>query len=350
VVVSDLHLGSRSEGDVLRRRVARDALLERLDGADRLVLLGDAIELRQSPARDAMAIAQPVLEELGAALGTARRSSWCPAITTHALVAPWLERRGAHVEPPPLGLEEHPGKGASAATEAIAQWIAPAQLTVAYPRHLAARRRLRDARPLPRPSHDGADVRAPRRRDHGAPRRRGPGGGRQADDYEAALAPLYAWMHAMAERSGGGKRRPAVERERRGVARARRRRAPAAARPPAGRNPSARDLGREPPRARAGTADFSAEELRRAGVLAMAEAVDRSTSTRATSSTATRTVPGPRQRRLDGVVAWRWRAGSPTPAAGSTRRCSCSAGARARTGPGSVVEVRDSGPPILSRC
>jgi UDP-2,3-diacylglucosamine pyrophosphatase LpxH len=69
VVVSDLHLGSRSEADVLRRRAPRDKLIERVEGADRLVLLGDTIELRQGPAREAMAVAQPVLEELGGALG-----------------------------------------------------------------------------------------------------------------------------------------------------------------------------------------------------------------------------------------------------------------------------------------
>ncbi len=41
LVVSDLHLGSRSEADVLRDPAARDALLRELEGADRLVILGD---------------------------------------------------------------------------------------------------------------------------------------------------------------------------------------------------------------------------------------------------------------------------------------------------------------------
>jgi hypothetical protein len=35
-----------------------------------------------------------------------------------------------------------------------------------------------------------------------------PADGATPDDYEAALAPLYAWMHALSERSGGGRRRP----------------------------------------------------------------------------------------------------------------------------------------------
>jgi len=41
LVVSDLHLGARTGVDVLRRPVARGVLLERLDGVERLVLLGD---------------------------------------------------------------------------------------------------------------------------------------------------------------------------------------------------------------------------------------------------------------------------------------------------------------------
>src|SRR4051794_41226934 len=69
VVVSDLHLGSRSEGDVLRRRVARDKLLERIEGTDRLVPLGDPIEPRQGPPPGAMADPPPGPAGLGAAPG-----------------------------------------------------------------------------------------------------------------------------------------------------------------------------------------------------------------------------------------------------------------------------------------
>src|SRR3954454_16700671 len=105
VVVSDLHLGSRSEGDVLRRRVAREKTLERVEGADRLVLLGGTVELRQGPAREGVAMPQPVLEELGAALGNGREVIRVPGNRTAALVAHSLAARGAHAEPPPLGLE-----------------------------------------------------------------------------------------------------------------------------------------------------------------------------------------------------------------------------------------------------
>jgi len=44
LIVSDLHLGLRTGVDVLRRPAALARLLEALDGVDRLVLLGDALE------------------------------------------------------------------------------------------------------------------------------------------------------------------------------------------------------------------------------------------------------------------------------------------------------------------
>jgi hypothetical protein len=275
VVISDLHLGSRSEGDVLRRRVARDKLIERVEDADRLVLLGDTVELRQGPAREAMAIARPVLEELGAALGGDCEVVLVPGNHDHALVAPWLERRGAHVEPPPLGLEEHPGAEASAATEAIAQWLAPASLTVAYPGvwlrddvYATHGHYLDRHTTVPTFERLGAGI-------MGRLVGTVPETEARPEDYEAALAPLYAWMHAMAERSGSGKRRPPSS----ASAEAWRVLGGDGHRPLRGRLlagvlplgiSGVNRLGLGPVRA-----DFSAEELRRAGVLAMAEAVAR---------------------------------------------------------------------------
>ena len=73
LVVSDLHLGGRLGHDVLRRPAALDALLAALDGVDRLVLLGDIIELAERRPRQAMEVAEPVLRALGARLGRCRR-------------------------------------------------------------------------------------------------------------------------------------------------------------------------------------------------------------------------------------------------------------------------------------
>ena len=103
LVVSDLHLGARTGVDLLRRPAARAALLERLDGADRLVLLGDVLELRHGPLREAVAAARPVLE----AIGDAFRGPEVVLVAgnhDHRLVAAWLEQRGSSGRPPPLGL------------------------------------------------------------------------------------------------------------------------------------------------------------------------------------------------------------------------------------------------------
>ena len=69
LVVSDLHLGARLGRDVLRRPEALEALLAALDGVERLVLLGDIVELLEGRPRQAMEVAEPVLRALGARLG-----------------------------------------------------------------------------------------------------------------------------------------------------------------------------------------------------------------------------------------------------------------------------------------
>src|SRR4051794_41456110 len=92
LVVSDLHLGARTGVDVLRRPGARGALLERLDGVDRLVLLGDTLELRHGPLREALAAARPVLEAIGAAM--ARGEGVLVAGNhDHPPPTPWLRGR-----------------------------------------------------------------------------------------------------------------------------------------------------------------------------------------------------------------------------------------------------------------
>ncbi|HET8863718.1 MAG TPA: hypothetical protein VFM94_10760, partial [Solirubrobacterales bacterium] len=57
-IISDLHLGSGFGEDLLRDAEIRGLLLDRLAGADRLVLLGDALELRELPLATALDSAQ----------------------------------------------------------------------------------------------------------------------------------------------------------------------------------------------------------------------------------------------------------------------------------------------------
>ncbi len=133
LIVSDLHLGSNSKIDVLRRPELRAALLERLADVDRVVLLGDVLELRHGPLREAMAAARPFFEDLGRVLGE-RELVLTAGNHDHALIEPWLAARGAHDDPGPLGLEQllDPAE-ASPALALLARWAAPARTRIAYP-------------------------------------------------------------------------------------------------------------------------------------------------------------------------------------------------------------------------
>src|SRR3954453_11311284 len=88
LVLSDLQLGLRSGEDLLRYGEARAVLRERLDGVDRVVLLGDTLELRQGLLSAALGIARPFFAELGAALGD-REVVLVPGNHDHRLLATW---------------------------------------------------------------------------------------------------------------------------------------------------------------------------------------------------------------------------------------------------------------------
>jgi hypothetical protein len=197
LVVSDLHLGSRTDADVLRRQDARDALAAAVDGADRLVLLGDTLELRHGPVAAAIATAAPTFAAIGDALRPGAEVVLVAGNHDHALVAPWLERRALDGDPG-LGLSASGGPDASEAVAQVAELLRPARLRVAYPglwlredvyalhghyldRHITIPTFERIA------SGFMARV-AGHVPDHGA----------TATDYEAALAPLYAWLHVVA--------------------------------------------------------------------------------------------------------------------------------------------------------
>ena len=121
----------------------------------------------------------------------------------HGLVAR-LDRRppaGGAVGVPRAGGADRPGRG-RAAGRPPGRARAAGPLLARLPGRLAARRRLRHPRALLRPPHHRADVRAARRRRDGALGRcRLPEDGARPDDYEAALAPLYAFMHQLTQRS-----------------------------------------------------------------------------------------------------------------------------------------------------
>ena len=131
LIVSDLHLGIPSKRDSLRSPRARDALLERARGADRVVLLGDTIELTETTLERALAVARPFFERLGSALGEPGEVILTAGNHDRDLVLPWVR---AHLERlTPFELEEAIPLRTSAALAAVADALRPARIRVAYP-------------------------------------------------------------------------------------------------------------------------------------------------------------------------------------------------------------------------
>lgn len=128
-IVSDLHLGSAFGEDLLRDQAIRRMLLEEVAGADRLVLLGDVLELRELPLPAVLDRARPFFEELGEAMA-GRPVLLVPGNHDHRLVEPLLERQA--LEERPLGLEQVAAPAGEAAGR-IDRWLGPAELRVAYP-------------------------------------------------------------------------------------------------------------------------------------------------------------------------------------------------------------------------
>jgi calcineurin-like phosphoesterase family protein len=272
LVVSDLHLGTRAGTDVLSRDGVLEGLLDALEGVDRVVLLGDILELRQGNAHAVLERARTVLERLGERLGE-RAVVLVPGNHDHALIGGWLERR-----PGALGLEQRCApREASFVAEACAAMLAPAPTEVAYPGlwvadgvyamhghyldlHMTVPTIERLAVSVSgRLSLDGG-----RRWDDA----------RSVDDYEAVLSPVYAWVHAAAQ---SGRASEAIQG-------GRTMKAWNALRPPRGRALRSRALPVVFPWAvralnTAGLGPLSSEisgaELRRAGLRAASEVVER---------------------------------------------------------------------------
>jgi len=198
LIVSDLHLGSVSGADVLRRPELRATLFEAVADVDRVVLLGDVLELRHGPLREAMSAARPVFEELGRALA-GRELILTAGNHDHALVEPWLSHRGEEDMPPPLGLEQLLEPAAvSPALARIAAWAAPALVRVAYPGLwvrpdvYACHGHYLDCH-LTVPTLERLSVGAMSRL-LGRPARTFS----SVDDYESVGAPVFAWRDAVA--------------------------------------------------------------------------------------------------------------------------------------------------------
>jgi predicted phosphodiesterase len=202
LVISDLHLGKTGHNDLLRRADLRAPLLEAIERADRLVILGDGLELREAAHREAMDVASPFFRAIGAKLGPDKELILLAGNHDHGIAAGWIDARLQSEPSGFLGLEQRfaPDEAGPLARR-LAEAAKPARLQLAYPgiwlrddvyafhghysdvhatvptfERLAAGTMARYVAKLPA--------------QHATP-----------DDYEAVLSPLYAWLHALTQRA-----------------------------------------------------------------------------------------------------------------------------------------------------
>jgi hypothetical protein len=199
LVISDLHLGKPF--DLLRRPDLREPLLEEVRRSDRLVVLGDGLELRDQPQRAALDVAGDFFADAGRALGPEGELLVLAGNHDHGLVAGWIDGRLVTEPSGFLGLEQYlePAEAGPLAA-ALAERAGPPRVRFAYPGVW-----LRDDVYAIHGHYSDLHSKVPtiERLAAGAMARFAvalPGEGAVPDDYEAALAPIYAWMHALTQR------------------------------------------------------------------------------------------------------------------------------------------------------
>jgi hypothetical protein len=130
-VISDLHVGALAKRSVAVERRSIEVLAERLEGIDHLVLLGDALELREAPIRQVLDASEPLFRALGEVVGDAR-VTLVPGNHDHQLGAALFDaRRLDGAGPLPLDASAPPPDSGPVAR--IAEWLRPAELRLAYP-------------------------------------------------------------------------------------------------------------------------------------------------------------------------------------------------------------------------
>ncbi len=179
----------------------RAPLLTALAHCDRLVLLGDVLELRHGPVREALRAAARPLQEIGAALGAGGEVVIVAGNHDHHLIEGWAQRRAADAPPAALALETPVAPAGGEPLGEIAELLSPARVRGAYPGVW-----LRDDVYAIHGHYLDLHLTVPtlERLAAGVMRRIvafGPAQPRTAEDYEAALVPIYAWIHALAQRA-----------------------------------------------------------------------------------------------------------------------------------------------------
>lgn len=187
---------------MLRQARSRAVLLDFVGQCERLVLLGDVLELRHGPLGAALSSAEPVLREIGQALGPGREAVIVAGNHDHHLVSAWMERRPTDREDGGLGLAASVDWRPGEILDTIAGWLTPATVQVSYPGiwlrgdvyathgHYSDRHTT-----VPMFERLGAGLMARIVHEPSS-------GPCRTEDYEAILAPIYAWVHAVAQTGG----------------------------------------------------------------------------------------------------------------------------------------------------
>jgi predicted phosphodiesterase len=130
-IISDLHLGNLVASDLVRDPEICVTLLDELSGADRVVLLGDVLELRDRPAGEIVERSAPFLELLGTAVGNEGEIIYVPGNHDHRLAESVLDRRTLG-PPAHLDLEQRFEPTTDLAAQ-LAELTRPARFNLAYP-------------------------------------------------------------------------------------------------------------------------------------------------------------------------------------------------------------------------
>lgn len=331
---------------------ARRRLIAELQDVDRLILLGDVLALRDGPALTVLDAGRALLEELAQAL-KGRQIVIVPGNHDHQLAAPLLERGRLDGDGDRLAVERPLEPGASGLLDWIGAALTGVEVVVAYPGlwvrpdvYAMHGHYLDCHMTVPRLECLLASV---MQTVTGEP----PETGAVPRDYEATLAPIYAFGHALAQSASRRDRRRSL-----GASLWRRLQVHGLEQVSAagGRGSTlvagALAAGAVGTLNRSGVgafrADLSPGELGRAGVRAMGEVVRR-LGVRADYVLFGHTHrPGP----LEGEPSWTLPGGACLVNAGSwvyTPALVGDAGEQGPHWPGTCVVVRDSGPPELRR-
>jgi predicted phosphodiesterase len=192
-------MGALHGSDVLRAPEALERLAAALAPADRVVLLGDTLELRERPLAELLAVVRPRFERLAPALA-GKRLTLVPGNHDHQLAEPWLSRM--RLTGRPLAAEYEwqvaPDDGAAGV---LSSWLPRSELTLAYPGL-----RLEDGTYATHGHYLDVHLTVPRLESLMASavyRLTGRAECASAADYEAVMGPIYGFHAGLSEGATG---------------------------------------------------------------------------------------------------------------------------------------------------